>query len=494
MIRPNITSSMTPQSSLNRACSLSSATLLLITLILVLGSVTRPVAQQDRVVVKPEDNGEALVNPHMGWRFYFYSHGPDNFGSHIHGLSPSDTIDEFPGLATIYLRLAWQYVEPEQDKYNFQVFNTPAQRWIDEGKRIALSVTNTESWLTHATPKWVKKAGADGKWYTFPGSNTRRWAPDYLDPVFLKHLDDLLNDMSRVYGNNPNVEFLDMSSYGLWGEGHTKFSGGYGKHKKAVKTHIDLWRKHFPNTLLTINDDVDGPTNSDGPWPLGEYARKKGFTLTDHSIMVKSDYSWHKEKQAQKFWPDRPVILEFGQYGSSDWQDPNSLATAVEEYHASSMSIHYYPHELLKKERKAIRKVNQRLGYRIHPRYMDWPKTVRIGQPFKVRATWANGGVAPCYPGGYMTFTLKNQEDEIVTSFTDLSLNMRNLKVGPKDNIPTTDHVSTFRIPEFASPEPGTYAVYVSVGRPDGKPRIEMPLDNGDGRHRYPLGKINVVE
>lgn len=116
--------------------------------------------------------------------------------------------------------------------------------------------------------------------------------------------------------------------------------------------------------------------------------------------MVKTDYEWHKEKQAQTFWPDRPVILEFGHYSQSNWQDPGSLATAVEEYHASSMSIHAQPYNFLKNERKAIRKVNQRLGYRIPPRYMDWPNTVKIGEPFKVRATWANGGVAPAIPVG----------------------------------------------------------------------------------------------
>ena len=466
----------------------------LLALGLVLGPATLAFAQQQKqqVVVTRKDNGEALVNPKMGWRFYFYSHGPDNFGSHIHGLEPSDTLDEFPGLSTIHMRLAWAYVEPSKNEYNFQIFNTPAQRWIDQGKRISLSVTTTESWLTFATPKWVKQDGADGKWFKFLGRGSKRWAPDYLDPVFLKHLNNLLKNMSRVYGDNPNVEFVSVGSYGLWGEGHTRFSGGYRRHDKAVKKHIDLFRKHFPNTLLTVNDDVDGPTNSDGPWPLGEYARKRGLTLADHSIMVKSDYSWHKEKQAQKFWPDRPVVLEFGQYGSSNWQDPNSLATAVEEYHASSMSIHARPHKFLRKERKAIRKVNQRLGYRIYPRRVSWPRTVRIGESFNVKSRWSNGGVAPCYPGGFMTLTLKNYNDEIVTTLTDTSLNMRELEVGPKDDIPTTAHTSTFRIPKFASPDPGTYAVYVSVGRADGKPRIAMPLKEADGSRRYYLGKIRV--
>ena len=41
--------------------------------------------------VQPEDTGEALVNPGMGWTMHFYSNIPKNYGSK---LAPSDTLDE----------------------------------------------------------------------------------------------------------------------------------------------------------------------------------------------------------------------------------------------------------------------------------------------------------------------------------------------------------------------------------------------------------------
>jgi len=37
---------------------------------------------------------------------------------------------------------------------------------------------------------------------------------------------------------------------------------------------------------------------------------------------------------------------------------------------------------------------------------------------------------------------------------------------------------------------PGDYAVYVSVGRRDGTPRIALPLAGDDGQHRYRLGQL----
>jgi len=56
------------------------------------------VGQVERVTVHPTDNGQALVNPQMGWTFHFYSNIPTNYGSK---LEPWDTLDDFPGLSTV---------------------------------------------------------------------------------------------------------------------------------------------------------------------------------------------------------------------------------------------------------------------------------------------------------------------------------------------------------------------------------------------------------
>ena len=50
------------------------------------------------VTVRPEDSGEALVNPDMGWTMHFYSNIPENYGSK---LELSDTLHDFPGLSTV---------------------------------------------------------------------------------------------------------------------------------------------------------------------------------------------------------------------------------------------------------------------------------------------------------------------------------------------------------------------------------------------------------
>jgi hypothetical protein len=60
-------------------------------------------AQGERIVVQPADNNNSLSNPGMGWGLHHYDNGIARYGVH---LEPFDTVDEFPGLTHIYLRLA----------------------------------------------------------------------------------------------------------------------------------------------------------------------------------------------------------------------------------------------------------------------------------------------------------------------------------------------------------------------------------------------------
>jgi len=147
---------------------------------------------EPRVVVRPSKSGEVLVNPGMGWTLHFYSNFIENYGSK---LEPSDTLDDWPGLAVIYLRVPWSFLEPKEDEFNWALFDTPSQRWVAKGKKIAIRVSCSESWWRYATPKWVQDAGAKGVDFNFgkgPALGGALWDPDYLDPVFLAKLEKFL--------------------------------------------------------------------------------------------------------------------------------------------------------------------------------------------------------------------------------------------------------------------------------------------------------------
>lgn len=77
----------------------------------------------------------------------------------------------------------------------------------------------------------------------------------------------------------------------------------------------------------------------------------------------------------------------------------------------------------------------------------------------------------------------------------DDTLNLRDLKAGPIGKAPVKTHESEFIIGLYApTTKPGTYDLYVSVGKRDGTPVITMPLKDGDGQRRYKIGTIELKE
>jgi hypothetical protein len=132
-----------------------------------LAVATAASAQAPTVVARPADHGRALINPGMGLTLHFYSNVPGNYGSR---LEPSDALAWFPGCSVVYLRIPWAYLEPEEGVYNWAAFDTPSQRWLARGCRVAFRVTCSESWLRFAPPEWVKRAEVDAG--ARPGTTT----------------------------------------------------------------------------------------------------------------------------------------------------------------------------------------------------------------------------------------------------------------------------------------------------------------------------------
>ncbi len=476
------------------------------------------------------DNGKALVNPNMGWVHHYYSGRTGNYGYY---LEPSDSLDWFPGASVQYMRIPWAFVEPKDGQFNWTVFDTPAQRYVSKGKQFAIRINACEHWIPWATPKWLKDKGCKGGQFTV-GRGARPdgacWEPDYLDPIFLEHLERLIKALAEKYDGNPSVAFIDIGTYGLWGEGHNPIKIPRERKIEGVKKQIDLYTKYFKKTQLCISDDVDGG-RSKGPFTILDYARSKGVSLRDDSILVyvpnekNGNKSWFHADLAGRYWRTMPVIVEHEHYGLSKvrgaWKG-EWLEESVEAYHCSFMSIHWWPQEFYKENKETIEKINLRLGYRLNLRELTLPRAVEIGERFPVSFGWANVGVAPMYSGGFATLTLKDKKGGIVAVLVDETLNLKDLPVAEKGRAKTISSKPTFNVgfknpkeffneftlkmekrpgaefygaPVVPPTKAGVYDVYVSVGRRDGAPEIALPLDlPDDGQRRYKIGTITVKE
>lgn len=477
-------------------------------LLTALGGLTAVYAQvQQRATVRPVDTGEPLVNPSMGWVFHHYDNNIVRYGL---DLEPSDTVDDFPGASVIYLRLAWSYLEPEEGKFDWSIVDTPAQRWIDKGFKVAFRFSCAESNPNqpYATPKWVRDAGAKGYQFTPRkgiDESSPMWEPKYDDPVFLEKLDRFLAAAAARYDGNPDVAFIDVGSFGVWGEGHTHATTRLPYDARTVKMHLDLHKKHFKKTLLAANDDF---SNQGRGLETLHYARELGMTLRDDSILVNcKEKAYHHAYVADIFWPHLPVVLEMEHYGHSVnrgcWEDGSLFLKAIEDYRAAYATVHWYPREFYQKNKKLVDDINLRLGYRLQLIEASWPAEMSRDEPLTVGYRWRNAGVAPCYPGGHPAITLKDAKGGIVGVFVDESYDMRALPTGPpgkalavgrqeKELSQADRPLISYRLPPEPVFKAGTYDVFISVGDKTGTPKIALPLAGNDGHRRYRLGKIVV--
>ena len=446
----------------------------------------------DRVTVQPADTGAALVNPEMGWVLHFYDNSLSNYGSR---LAPADTVADFPGLSTVYFRLAWSYLEPAEGRFNWSIVDGPAQRWITQGKKIAFRFTACEGFPAYATPEWVAQAGAKG--HRFRGGkgideSGPSWEPDYDDPVFMQKLDHFLAAAAARYDGDPSVAFVDVGSFGVWGEGHTFWSTKLPYSAETVRRHVDLYLKHFHRALLAANDDFGG--HGRGREAV-LYGLERGLTLRDDSVLVEGgEAAYHSASLAQGVWQTRPVILESEHYGPSKkrgfWGEGGKYLEAVEAYHASYVSIHWWPREFLAENRDLVDRINRRLGYRLQVLEASWDNEVVAGGTAEFSYSLRNAGVAPCYPGGHVAFTLKDKDNGIVAVFTDEEFDVRALATAaPGSAKPAERHVKSLAP---ANLFPGTYHVFVSVGTRAGTPTIALPLAAEDGHRRYRLGELTA--
>jgi hypothetical protein len=467
-------------------------------------------AESQRVVVSPQDNEKVLTNPGMGWMFHHYDNSLKIYTS---SLQPPDKVEEFPGVSVVYLRLAWSYLEPQEGQFRWSILDTPIQKWTQAGKQVAFRFTTAEGPNEaggYATPKWVKDAGAKG-YYVLNGKIVKdgpEWEPDFNDPIYLAKLDHFLAAAAEHYDGKPQVAFVDVG-FGLWGEGHTYSSTFIPYDASTICRHIDLYKKNFKKTLLIANDDF--AIQGRGLEVLG-YARDQGLGLRDDSILVQGgERAYYHAYLSYNFWPRVPVILESEHYGDSKrigaWQDGHLYLQAVEDYHASYATVHWFPRAFLAENRQLIHDISMRLGYRLQLQEVSWPATIVTGSSFQVGYRWANVGVAPCLPGGHPTITLEDEAGGIAGVFVDEDFNVRELPVGPKGSVqPIARHTlpSRLPIPQQDKPlisydvptadvlRPGTYSVFVSVGDVNGTPIIALPLNDDDGHRRYKVGNIVV--
>ena len=161
----------------------------------------------ETVTIRPARDNAMLLNPGKGWVQYY---GTDKYTKDY--------------ISVGYTRWAWSVLEPKEGQFNWKEIDDFIQQFKHYGKKSAFGVMNVSTGLgQYVTPKWVFDAGAvplavpDNSSPTGQQIIPKNWD----DPVFLQKMKAFVQALGKHYDGNPDIAFLDIRSYGNWGEGHT---------------------------------------------------------------------------------------------------------------------------------------------------------------------------------------------------------------------------------------------------------------------------------
>ncbi len=303
--------------------------------------------------------------------------------------------------SVVYIRFNWADIEPEEGRYQWGLIDDVINAWKPRGAKVAMRVMtcNAHSAGYYTSPQWLFDAGCKGFDYlrggddpTSGGKRIPRLEPDYADPIYLARHGAFLAALGRRYDGHPDVEFLDIGSYGIWGEWHTSHPALVEVRKQIV----DLYLKAFKRTpLVFMSDDAE----------VLNYALARGTGFRRDGV----GSPWHEQNWigSKKYagvqgmgetWKKAPVVFEwFGNYDylqSRSWSFDDAVNFMLKN-HVTLINdnIGRVPPSAM----PTLQKLARLSGYRFALRELVHEKTLASGEVLNVHMKWANLGVGKLY-------------------------------------------------------------------------------------------------
>ena len=248
-------------------------------------------------------------------------------------------------------------------------------------------------------PEWYRNSGARRA----NAATEAIWEPDFSDPLYLKHWNALIAAAGARYDGHPDLESVDISSVGYWGEGWSNFMPAF-EHQKAL---IDIYFKAFHRTLLLMNfDEPDAlayGTSRGAGWRfdcLGDMRPKFSHMLDFYPQQI-------ARTGIQDVWRRSPVVMETcgtpGSWKQSKWDVHYILSEAL-RWHVSSLNVKStaIPPEW----QQEFDDFQSKMGYRFALRRIEFEDRVKAGAMLPLKSWWVNEGVAPVYREYRLAFEL----------------------------------------------------------------------------------------
>jgi hypothetical protein len=472
---------------------------------------------QEVTIIRPQEINDVLVNPGVGFMTFQRFNGDElNPGSGWTEGFPIEyqefegdlTNPNYPPTSLAYFRVNWRFVEPEKGMYNWKMLDKALRTAAQRGQTLILRISCYEGTPEKDVPDWYREMVGESR-----NLSSKKWRVDPEDPRYVQYFGGMVRALGQRYDGHPDLECVDMSLVGFWGEG----DGSHLLTDRTRKALINAYLDSFQKTHLIFQ-----PLNGDAPdpgvlvkglpiaasWPdgrnngAGPHLRHLGWRIDCLGDMgfwreIQPGWSHMLDVYPQDIiksgmfeaWKKAPVTMEIcGTF--LRWKEREQYGETVLKYifdqalkwHVSSFNAKSSP--VPDEWRNLVDDWLKKMGYRYVLRKFTYPAVVSPHGSLDFTSWWENKGVAPCYRDFVLAFRLKNPGTSVLLP---AEVDIRNWLPG---DIVYDDQVFL----PLALPE-GEYALELALlDKKTRIPKVRLAIEGRTEEGWYPLGTIQVVD
>lgn len=455
--------------------------------------------EKDQVVVRPLEIDEVLTNPGMGFMTFQRFNGDAlNEGSGWTEGMPIEYQDfdgdlsnlDYPATTIAYWRVYWKFMEPEQGAYRWDMLDKALEVARSREQSLILRIAPYGTGEERDVPDWYRAlVGEEKEWaYSNP---VNKWMVDPEDPRYARYFGGFIRALGQRYDGHPDLEAVDLSIVGAWGEGAGSELLSQTAREALVNSYTDSFKK-TPLIALLMDELTNKYANSQIPvgWRV-DCIGDLGFWAEDQNGWTHM-YDFYPQEiikcGVQDDWIKSPLsfeicgtLLRWKDREGYDREDVKYIFDQTLKWHMSSFNAKSSP--VPEEWKDLVDDWLKKMGYRFVLRSFSYPKKAELNGPLPFLSWWENKGVAPCYKDFTLALRLVSDQQSFVLP-TDAPVR----EWLPGDNISD----QTLFLPEEM--EEGFYDLQVAVvDRLKFEPRVKLAIEGRQEDGWYQLGKIELV-
>ena len=446
-----------------------------------------PTFSQETMTVRPKEIDEVLVNPGIGFMTFQRFNGDElNKGKKWTEGFPIDyqpfdgdlENESHPLTSLAYFRVYWRFVEPEKDRYRWDLLDKALKTAAQRGQTLLLRIAPYGTTAENDVPDWYRTMLGNEK-----GLPVKKWRTDPEDPRYGERFGGMIRDLGARYDGHPDLESVDLSIVGAWGEGAGSDRLSQKTRRALVDAYLDAFKK-TPLVMLLTDEKTNryGISKRNVGWRVDCLGDMGGFSPTwchmcDYYPQAIINFGM---KDA---WKKAPVTLEVCwvmQHWKDKGWDVDYIIGQSLKWHISSFNAKSSP--VPKAWWPQVNRWLNKMGYRFVLRKLTYPSVVKPGGGLRFTSWWENKGVAPCYRRFRLALRLKDaRRNVILPTGADLRSWL------PGDNLHDGSVVVPAETPE------GPYQLQLGVldERTD-RPKVKLAIAGREPDGWYTMGKIQL--